>query len=336
MANAQGVSTSALIKPEYSYYSFSQLLPFARQYMNIALVAQVKPLPKNASTVAHFTRVERLETDPIELTEGVTPNATKVTVNTIEATMKEYGRFIEYTDKVEDTSFLSVIKEFAPVLGENMGAVLESINATELCSGTSVVFTNGTARAQVNTALTANSINKAIRVLEADYAKKVTRQNNPANLYDTSAIRASYVAFCHSDMRADIEALAGFVPVEKYASGKPLSENEIGSFKGVRFIMNNFVTIAADAGGLAATNGTVSTTGTNSDVYCMPIVAQDAFGIINLTGYGAGKMLYVPVGEATKSDPLAQRGSIGYKVWHAAKILNEDFVVRIEAAVSAL
>ena len=93
---------------------------------------------------------------------------------------KEYGRYIEYTDKVEDTSFLSVIKEFAPILGENMGAVLESINATELCSGTSVVYTNGAARSSVNTAITANSIKKAIRILEGNFAKKITKQNNPA------------------------------------------------------------------------------------------------------------------------------------------------------------
>lgn len=336
MANQQGVSTTAYISPQYPYYSFSQLLPFARQYMNIALVAQVKPLPKNASTVAHFTRVERLETDPIELTEGVTPNATRVVVNTLEATIKQYGRFIEYTDKVEDTSFLSVIKEFAPVLGENMGAILESINAAELCSGTSAVFTNGTQRSAVNTPLSANAIKKVIRILEGNYAKKVTKQNNPANLFDTSAIRASYVAFAHSDMRADIEAISGFVPVEKYASGRPISPDEIGSINGVRFVMNNFVTKIADGGAAVGANNVLSTTGTNADVYCVPVVGADAFGIVNLTGYGAGKMLYVPVGEATKSDPLAQRGSIGYKVWHTAKILNEDFVVRIEAAVSAL
>ena len=335
MANAQGVSTSALIAPEYSYYSFSQLLPFARQYMNIALVAQVKPLPKNASTVAHFTRVERLETDPIELTEGVTPNATKVVVNTLEATMKEYGRFIEYTDKVADTSFLSVIKEFSPVLGENMGAVLEHTNGTELCSGTSVVFTNGANRASVNTVISANAIKKAIRILEGNYAKKVTRQNNPANLYDTSAIRASYVAFAHSDMRADIEALTGFVPVEKYASGKPLCEEEIGSVNGVRFIMNNYVTKIESAGATGGSN-VLSGDSSHADVYCTPIVAKDAFGVVNLTAFGAGKMLYVQVGEATKSDPLAQRGSIGYKVWHTAKILNDDFVVRIESACSSL
>ena len=109
MANKTGNITSGQVGPQYSYYSFSQLLPFARQYMNIALVAQVKPLPKNASTVAHFTRVERLETDPVELTEGITPDATQIVTTTINATMKEYGRFIQYTDKVEDTSFASVV-----------------------------------------------------------------------------------------------------------------------------------------------------------------------------------------------------------------------------------
>ena len=334
--NPIGVSTTALIKPEYSYYSFSQLLPYARPYMNISLVAQVKSLPKNASTVAHFSRVERLETDPIELTEGITPNATKVTVNHIDATIKEYGRFIEYTDKVADTSFQNVIKEFGPLLGQNMGEILESLNATELCSGLTVVYSNGVQRDQVNTPITANAIKKAIRILEGNYAQKITRINNAANLVATSPLPASYVAFAHSDMRQDIEALDSFIPVEKYASGKVLSENEIGSVGGVRIVMNNFVTKIEDGGAAVGDTGTLSTTGANSDVYCMPVVAQDAFGVIDLTGYGSGKMLYVPVGEPSSSDPLAQRGSIGYKVWHAAKILNEDYVVRIEAAVSGL
>lgn len=333
MANQTGISTTALIAPEYPYFSFSQLLPFARQYMNISLVAQVKPLPKNASTVARFTRVERLETDPIELTEGVTPDATQIVINTISATIKEYGRYIQYTDKVEDTSFKSVLNSFAPVLGENMGAILESINATELCAGTNVVFTNGTQRSDVNTVISKAAIKLAVRQLEANYAKKITTINNPANLFNTSPVSACYVAFCHSDMRADLEALDGFIPVEKYASGKAISENEIGSVGHVRFIINNFITKEEDGG--ATAGSMISTSGTNADVYCVPVVAQEAFGVVNLTGYGAGKMLYVPVGGASKSDPLAQRGTIGYKVWHTAKILNEDFVVRIEAAVAA-
>lgn len=333
MANKTGNITSGQVGPQYSYYSFSQLLPFARQYMNIALVAQVKPLPKNASTVAHFTRVERLETDPVELTEGITPDATQIVTTTINATMKEYGRFIQYTDKVEDTSFASVVKEFSPVLGENMGAVLESVNATELCSSLNVVYSNGAARSDVNTAITKSAISKAVRMLERNYASKITSMNNAANLFNTTPIPPCYVAFCHSDLRADLESISGFIPVEKYSSQRTIHPNEIGTIGQVRFIMNNFVTVDKDGGGAAGQM--ISTTGTNADVYVTPIVAKDAFGVINLTGYGAGKMFYVPVGEASKSDPLAQRGSVGYKVWHAAKILNDDFVAKIESAVTA-
>lgn len=333
MADKTGNITSAQVGPQYSYFSFSQLLPFARQYMNIALVAQVKPLPKNASTVAHFTRVERLETDPVELTEGITPDATQIVTTTVSATMKEYGRFIQYTDKVEDTSFNSVVKEFSPVLGENMGAVLESVNATELCSSLNVVYSNGAARNAVNTAITKSAISKAVRMLERNYASKITSMNNAANLFNTTPIPPCYVAFCHSDLRADLEGIAGFIPVEKYASQRTIHPNEIGTIGQVRFIMNNFVTVAKDGGGDAGQM--ISSAGTKADVYVTPIVAKDAFGVINLTGYGAGKMYYVPVGEASKSDPLAQRGSVGYKVWHAGKILNDDFVVKIESAVTA-
>lgn len=333
MANETGNITSAVVGPEYSYYSFSKLLPFARQYMNIALVAQVKPFPKNASTVAHFTRVERLETDPVELTEGITPDATQIVTTTINAAMKEYGRFIQYTDKVEDTSFASVVKEFSPVLGENMGAVLESVNATELCSSLNVIYSNGAARSAVNTAITKSAISKAVRMLERNYASKITAMNNAATLFNTTPIPPCYVAFCHSDLRADLEGIAGFIPVEKYSSQRIIHPNEIGTIGQVRFIMNNFVTVAKDGGGAAGQM--LSTTGANADVYVTPIVAKDAFGVINLTGYGAGKMYYVPVGSASKSDPLAQRGSVGYKVWHAAKILNDDFIVKIESAVTA-
>lgn len=333
MANPTGMTTTTQVGPKYEYYAFSQLLPYGMPYINTSVIAQVKSLPKNESTVAHFTRVERLETDPIQLTEGTTPDATKVTVNEVEATIKQYGRYIELTDVVKDTSFEAVVNSFGSVLGDDLACTLEQLNATELCSGTNAVFANGTQRSAVNTVLTKTTLKNAIRLLEGNYAKKVTSINNAANLFNTSPIAPAYVAFCHSDLRGDIEALEGFVPVEKYASQKLIHPLEIGAVGQVRFLLNNFMTVAKDIGGTPT--GVISTTGSKADVYCIPIVAKDAFGVIDHTSYGNGKMYYVPVGEPGKDDPLAQRGTIGYKVWHAAKILNDDFIVRIETAATA-
>ena len=42
------------------------------------------------------------------------------------------------------------------------------------------------------------------------------------------------MAITHTDVAADIRGLAGFVPVAKYGSRKPISEFEIGSVEDVR------------------------------------------------------------------------------------------------------
>jgi N4-gp56 family major capsid protein len=39
--------------------------------------------------------------------------------------------------------------------------------------------------------------------------------------------------------------------------------------------------------------------------------------------------------KATNTDPLAQRGTIGWKVWNATVILQDAFMVRAEVAATA-
>jgi N4-gp56 family major capsid protein len=45
------------------------------------------------------------------------------------------------------------------------------------------------------------------------------------------------------------------------------------------------------------------------------------------------KMIVKPLGSSGSSDPLDQRGSIGWKANVVAKILNQDWLVRIEHAL---
>ena len=333
MGTPTSISDTALIGPEYPYNSFAQLLPRAKAYISAGRFAQIKSIPENSSTVARFTRVERLDPTPIELSEGVTPNSLQITINHVDATLTEYGAYIQYTDVVADTSFKSVLNEFGPVLSQHLGEMMENLTVSELCSGINAVFSNGVERDDVNTVITTTVINSAVRALEGNYASKITSVANASTLIGTSPIPASYICFVHTDMRANVEALSNFVKVEKYGSQKAIDPMEIGSYGLVRFIANNFVQKDIDAGG---TKGNMfSTGGTYADVYLCPVIARDAFGVVNHSKYGNGKMLFVSPDQASSGDPLAQRGSIGYKVYLAPKITNEAFLVRIECACSA-
>jgi len=70
------------------------------------------------------------------------------------------------------------------------------------------------------------------------------------------------------------------------------------------------------------------------DVHATMILAADFYGITRISGE-AMKNIIKPLGSAGTADPLDQRSTSGWKATFVAKILNENFAVRIEHAVSS-
>ena len=78
--------------------------------------------------------------------------------------------------------------------------------------------------------------------------------------------------------------------------------------------------------------------GNSVDVHASIIYGQDAFGMVKLGGKGKPNIQIIvkPLGSSGDSDPLNQRGSIAWKVpFFACAVLQDDFIVRLEHAVSA-
>lgn len=72
-------------------------------------------------------------------------------------------------------------------------------------------------------------------------------------------------------------------------------------------------------------------------VYSTLVYAQDAFGSVELGGNGRNVEIIInPPGSSGALDPLAQRGTIAWKVkGFCSVILQDDFVVRIESGATA-
>jgi len=75
----------------------------------------------------------------------------------------------------------------------------------------------------------------------------------------------------------------------------------------------------------------------NAPVYSTLVYAQDAFGSVELGGNGRNVEIIInPPGSSGALDPLAQRGTIAWKVkGFCSVILQDDFVVRIESGATA-
>jgi N4-gp56 family major capsid protein len=166
----------------------------------------------------------------------------------------------------------------------------------------------------------------------------ITKILSPSVDYATRAVEAAYVCVAHTDCDADIRSLPGFLPVAQYGQRTPLHETEIGSVENVRFLTSPDLGPFLDAGGAFAGSGTamVTTSGTSADVYPYLFFGKEAFGCVALRGMGAVEPTIIRPGVKDKSDPLGQRGYIGWKTWFACLILNDVWMAREEAAVTAL
>lgn len=167
--------------------------------------------------------------------------------------------------------------------------------------------------------LTRDEIREAVRTLQGNDAKKITRIVNPSTGFNTSPINAAFVGIISPSTLYDLKNETGFIPVEEYSSQGSVMEGEVGALDDVRFIM---------------TTNAKTATGSLTTVHKTIVLAQDFYGISRISGE-AMRNIVKPLGSAGTADPLDQRSTSGWKATFLAKVLNENFAVIIEHGVTA-
>ena len=170
-----------------------------------------------------------------------------------------------------------------------------------------------------------------MRKLKRQNGRAITSVVKSTPAFGTEAVAPSFIGLAHPDCEGDIRNLQGFVPVEKYGSMTPY-ECEIGKCEDVRYLTSTVFESTKDYGG--AKGAMYSTSGTDADVYPILYLARDAYGIVALKGmFAVTPMVVNP--KPSDSDPLAQRGHVGWKAMQTAVILNDAWMCRAEVAVTA-
>lgn len=294
--------------------------------------AQRRPLPKGNSKTVKFRRYTSLATATGALTEGTSPTAVQLAKTDITADVVQYGNVVEITDMVDATNVESVLTETNELLGENSGESLDEIYRDTFVAGTTVQYSNGSARTAVNEILTGEMLDKAIRTLKRNNAQMHTEMIKAGTAVGTSPIRPAFWAIVHPDVEYTLEKIAGFKHTIEYASQGPVDEGEFGAYKNIRFVSSTKAKIWTDGGGDVA-GATRSTSGTKCDVYAVLVFAKNACGVTDLRGEGM-KTYFKDFGSAGTADTLNQKASAGWKAVTVAKILNDNFMLRLEVAAA--
>jgi N4-gp56 family major capsid protein len=329
-------STYGDISQRTAAWAATEMLEHARPIIVLSDYGQSKPLPKNKAEQVKFRRPVPYVVSTTQLTEGVTPSSHKTSYVDVPATMGQYGDLAEITDRVADMSEDPVLKDMSVLSGEQAAETIEMVTWGVIKAGTNVVYSTAadTVRTDVDAAINLDQQRTAVRFLNAQRGKRITSKMSSSVQYGTEAVDAAYLCFGHTDCEQDIRDMTGFTPTEKYGSMKPLPY-ECGKVENVRYILTPLLESFADSGAAVGSTG-LKTSGTLVDVYPLVMIAKEAYGLVPLRGAGAIHPTVLNPGTVSKSDPLGQRGYVGWKTWFVAVVLNQAWMVRLEAGVSAL
>lgn len=270
------------------------------------------------------------------LAEGVTPNSNTITFQDVTVQLQQYGVLFKYSSKTEQLYEDDIPGEMVKLTGETLAEVMELVRYGVLKAGSTVIYANGSSRSAINTAISLNSIRKAARTLESNRCRRVTSRLAPGVNFGTRAVQPAYVVFCHTDAVSDIRNLPGFTRVEEYGSFKPIHDREVGACEDFRFVSSPLLKSFAAAGASVGSSGMLSVGASNVDVYPFIVIGEDAWGQVALKGMSAIKPVVLKASQTNHANPLGQFGYVGASTWFATVRLNDAWMARIEAGVTAL
>lgn len=271
--------------------------------------AQQRSIPRHGGKTIEFRRFASLATATTPLTEATPPTLKELSVSAVTATIAQYGDAVGFSDLVSTTTIDPILTETTEILGDQAAQTIDEVTRNVLVAGTSVRY-GGDATSRITVAagdnMTVELIRLAVLDLKAGRARK---------------INGFYQALIHINTAHDIQGTAEWITANQYAQTGRQFDGSLGTLYGVKFWESDVAKVFTGAGAAAV------------DVYASLFLGAHAWGMVRLDGHSL-RTIYKGLGSAGTADPIDQQQSMGWKVAFVAKILNDDFMVRVEHTVS--
>ena len=309
------VTTAKELTPEMQTYYADYLIDLAEPELVHDQFGQKRDIPANGGKIIQFRQFDPLPELTEPLTEGVTPDGQSINVKKVESTVQQYGGYVTLSDMLVMTAVDNNILQATKAIASQAGRTLDTITREILNAGTNVQYADGSVSSRAaltytdkdnNHNLTVEAVKKAVRYLESQDAPK---------------INGYYVGIIHPHVKYDLMSDPDWKRPHEYTDTDGLYAGEIGELYGVRFVESSRAKVFKGAGAGGA------------DVYATLIIADDAYGVTEITGGGL-EHIVKPLGSAGSADPLNQRSTVGWKGMKTAEILVPQYLMRIETTAT--
>ena len=225
-AHTEGETLSEEMRAYYADY----LIDNAEPNLIHDQFAQKHPIPRHGGKTIQFRKYDQLPKLTSALSEGVTPMGQSLNMGVVEATVHQYGGFVEFSDLLLLTAVDNNLVMATKLLGSQAGRTLDTITREVLCGGTNVQYGADAVPARYllcggkatgNHYMSVDCIKRAVRSLKNQNAEK---------------INGAFACIIHPDCAYDLTNDPNWKFPHQYADTKELYEGEIGMLEGVRFV----------------------------------------------------------------------------------------------------
>lgn len=302
---------------------------------------RIENLTPTTSALSELTGNESLPTR-----DSITPTITSIT-----AAVSKYGQYLLLNEEVDLVNFNGQTDDLVLKLGISAGRSLNQLQRNEMEQNSTIVRVAASASdGVVNSKITTTVIAKVINDLARNVAMVFMPESDGSTIIGSTPILPGFYGVCHPDVAYDIAQLTGFAAVATYNSHTATIPGEFGLYQtagySVRFIQTSDASISANVG---ATKGASGLRGsTKNDLYYVPIYGMDAVGSLGFgfehikAAYTAGdklpaiQLINHDRGSSGIADPLNELSTLGWKSWHAAKVLNSTWIESIRCGATLL
>lgn len=277
-----------------------------------------KPLPRSEGNAVQWNRPRRLGIGQ-KVTAGIKPSANELSTVRVSANIEVYGGYTVLEDTVQLTSITDVLdmatQELAKQAAETLDkAIMQAIiffdDPNTAVSAVHIAKTSASLIISTNTLVGNVYSNVLIAVSDIRRSVGELRRRNSMT-FDGQ----NYIGLVHPIISEDLRADATWQNWHQYTTPEFLYRGEIGRVEGVRFVETTQTPVSAGSGN---GNALSSSNGSSAVAYGTVIFGRGFYGVTELDG---GIKTFLVEGPS-KSDPLNQATTYGWKAHFASKVLN--------------
>lgn len=311
------INTSQDIGYAVGVWYQQNLLDVAVPFLLANQFGMKQSIPKNKSRTIKWGRFEELDEATTPLTEGVEPDGQLMQVTRMTATLEQYGDLVIMTDVDELTLEDNLAQQANIRLGQQMARTMDTLTFDVLVATGSIYNCQYGGNGLTPTEATQDDLDEVVQNMMNANGQFFNPIVGGQNKFGTQPLDESYVGIASTQCYKFLKAMSSWTPISEYPDPKGKYAGERGYTDNVRWCLSS--------------KAPVDTSGQN-DIASLFVMAQDSYGVVDIESGNVESIFTAPGGHG---DRLRQKSSLGWKAWHAAKVLQDQWLTRVRATLVA-